>query len=69
MCSNTDRPGDDHTRRSQSERDKYHMIPDTPYVESKKLKDTILLIFIKEKQIHRHRKQTWLPKGKDEGEG
>ena len=64
-----DGPGDYHTRRSQSEKDKYHMIPDTTYMWNlKKLKDTILLIFIKEKQIHRHRKQTYgYPRGKMRG--
>ena len=27
ICSNMDGPGDDHTKWSQKEKDKYHMVP------------------------------------------
>ena len=48
---------------SQTEKDKYHLVS---YVESKRKKIQKNL-FIKQKQTHRHRKQTWLPKGKNRG--
>ena len=46
---------------SQSEKDKYHMILSS-FVPSKKMIQ--MNLFTEQKQPHRHRKQTWLLKGK-----
>ena len=56
ISSNTDGPRDYHTKWSKSERERqiswYHL-----YVESKKMIE--MNLFTKQKQTHRHRKQTY----------
>ena len=55
ICSNMDGPRDNHTRWSKSDREKeilYYL-----YVESKKIIQ--INLFMKQKQTHKHRKQTY----------
>ena len=54
MCSNMDGPRDYHTKRSKSERDKYHMILLTCGIQNMTQKN----ISMKQNQTHRHREQT-----------
>ena len=64
-----DGPGDYYTKSSKSDKDKYHMMFYTYkhihclYVESK---ITVIQrnLFIRQRQTHRLRKQTMVPKGK-----
>ena len=55
LCRNMDRPGDDHTKWSQTEKDKYHMISLISGIK----KIIQMSLFTKQKQTHRHRKQTY----------
>ena len=55
ICSHMDGPGDDHTKWSQTEKDKYHMISLISGIK----KIIQMSLFTKQKQTHRHRKQTY----------
>ena len=62
-----DEPRDDHTSEaSQTEKDKYHMISLTCGIYN----GIQMNLFTKQKQTHRHRKQTYgYQRGKGIGEG
>ena len=55
IYSNMDGPRDDHTKLSKSDKDKYHML--SLICGIKKMIQVNL--FTKQKQTHRHRKQTY----------
>ena len=48
---------------SQKEKNKYHILTHTCRIQ----KNDTMNLFTKQKQTHRHRKQTWLQKGKGGG--
>ena len=60
ICSNIDGPRDDYTKWSKSEQ---QISYDITYMWNLK-KEIHTNLLTKQKQLHRHRKQTWLPKGK-----
>ena len=62
ICSNIDRPRDYHTKWSESEKDKYHMI----LLICEILKNDLLT---KQKQAHIHRKQAYGYHGERWGKG
>ena len=66
ICSNMDGPKDYHTKWSKSEKDKYHVISLICGISSM----TQMNSSMKQKQTHRHRKQTFVyqrGKGSEEG--
>ena len=65
-----DGPRDYHTKWSKPYKDIYHMISLMIYMESKRKKKTQMNLFPKQKETHRHRKQTLVTKGeRGVGEG
>ena len=65
ICSNIEEARDYYTKRSKSDKDKYHMIS----IISEIKKMIQMNLFTKQKQTHRHRKQTYGYKGERVGEG
>ena len=56
ICSNMDGPRDYYTKWSQTEKDKYYM---RSLICGTKKKTVQMNLFMKQKQTHRHRKQTY----------
>jgi len=65
ICSNTDEPGEDHTKWSKSEKDKHRMIS-LIHGSEKMLQ---MNLFTKEKQTQTLKTILWSPKGKGGGGG
>ena len=65
ICCNMDGHRDYHTMWSMPEKDKYSML--SLYVKSKKIES--MNLYMKQKQIHRHRKQIYsYQQGRGEGD-
>ena len=68
ICNNPNGPRDYHAKWNKSEKDKCRMISLICWIWKYDANE-LMNLFIKQKQIHRLRKQTCLPKGKGKREG
>ena len=61
-----DRPGNDHTKWIKADKER-KISYDIAYMQNQRKKKIQVNLFTKHKQIHRHRKQTWVTKGEAGG--
>ena len=63
ICSHMDGTRDNQTKQNKSERER-QMPHDLTYLRNIKYDTTQMNLFMKQKQTHRHRQETVVPKGK-----
>ena len=63
ICDNMDGPWEHYAKRNESDRET-QMPHDLTYLQNIKYDTTQMNLFMKQKQTHRHRQETVVPKGK-----